>query len=126
MPKKIVILCPHNAAKSVYSAARLQQRASEIGLDLSVTTGGTDPDNVVLPIVRVRLGSLGHNVTTVPRVIPADELAEADMIINIGCEPSQLPTTKPIVDWSIPNFSDDHEAAFDSLEQHVEELVGQL
>lgn len=126
MPTKIVILCPHNAAKSVYSAARLEQRASENGLDLSVATGGTDPDDVVLPLVRARLESLGHEVTAEPRVIPTDALDAADIIINIGCEHSQLSTTNPIVDWSVPNFSDDQDAAFDSLDQHVEELLGQL
>lgn len=126
MSTNIVILCPHNAAKSVYAAATLRQKAVDAGMQVGVSTGGTDPDEVVLPVVRDRLEGLGHVVTADPKLITAEALESADMIINIGCDHADLPTTKAITDWAIPNFSDDAPVAFDALDNHVDALLSDL
>lgn len=126
MSTNIILLCPHNAAKSVYAAATLRQKAADAGMQVGVSTGGTDPDEAVLPVVRERLESLGHVVKVDPKIVSPDDLARADLIINIGCEHAELPTTKPITDWIIPNFSDDPTAAFDALDTHVDQLLSDL
>lgn len=126
MSTNIIILCPHNAAKSVYAAATLRQKAADAGMQVGVSTGGTEPDEIILPIVRERLESLGHVVNANPKVVSADALDSADMIINIGCDHADLPTTRTITDWAIPNFSDDPVIAFAALDNHVDNLLTSL
>ncbi len=89
-------------------------------------TGGTDPDPDVLPVVRTRLEAAGHTVAGTPEVVAAEVLDAADIIINIGCSHDELPTSKPITDWTIPNFSDDADLAFRALDEHVDLLLNNL
>lgn len=126
MSTNIMILCPHNAAKSVYAAATLRRKAADAGMQVGVKTGGTDPDEIILPIVRERLEWLGHFVSTDPKLATSDAIDAADMIINIGCAHEDLPTNRPITDWSIPNFSDDPNLAFAALDEHVDKLLREL
>lgn len=126
MKTKIVMLCPHNAAKSVYAAQQLGTTAAEAGHDLEISTGGTHPDDEVLPIVRAQLEAQGHTVDHQPRVIPAEALDAADIIINIGCDHAELATANTITDWDIPNFSDDPAIAFTALDDHVAALLASL
>ena len=126
MTTRILILCPHNAAKSVVAAAYLKREASELGLDLQVDTAGTHPDPAVLPVVRERLESEGLAVDSTPRVVADTDLAVADRVVNIGCDRSELPTERSIDDWAIPDFSVDPEAAFDALTAHVSVLAREL
>lgn len=126
MTTRFVFLCPHNAAKSIYAAATMERLTAEFGIDVSISTGGTDPDAEVLPLVRERLEAAGHVVGEVPKLITAEPLDTADHIINIGCPHDLLPTTNEITDWDIPNFSDDPAVAFAALDQHVAELAHSL
>ncbi len=126
MSTNIIFLCPHNAAKSIYASMTLRRKAAEAGMEVGVATGGTHPDAEVLPMVAERLQALGHTVTAVPKLVSGDALAAADVIINIGCDHDELPTTEPIVDWTIPNFSDDPALAFAALDTHVDALLSNL
>jgi protein-tyrosine-phosphatase len=126
MTTSVLFLCPHSAAKSVASATFLRDRAARRGLDVEVSNAGTDPDDIVLPIVRERLEGDGLEVRSVPHVVTAEELAGADIIVNIGCAHDDLPTTKSLVEWEIPNFSDDPAVAFATIEAHVDAMVDAL
>ncbi len=126
MPTHVLILCPHNAAKSVTAAAYLTRLAEERGLDIGVTTAGTDPDEDVLFLVREQLEADGHVVTTVPRLLTADDLLAADHVINIGCSLDHLPAHPNTQEWGIPNFSEDPSEAFASLSEHVENFAATL
>lgn len=122
----VLILCPHNAAKSVTAAAYLSGLAADSGADIAVDTAGTDPDPEVLPLVRDQLESDGYLVESVPRLVTAHDLAQADVIINIGCPRSELDTTKNVIDWGIPNFSEDPSAAFGELSDHASALFASI
>ncbi len=127
MTTSVLFLCPHSAAKSVASATFLRDRAARRGIAVDVTNAGTHPDEIVLPIVRERLEGDGLDVQSVPHVVTVEELDAADVIVNIGCDHDDLPSTeKPMVEWSIPNFSDDPVVAFAAIEQHVDEMVDAL
>ncbi len=122
----VIFLCPHSAAKSVASATFLRDRASARGIAVEVTNAGTDPDEIVLPIVRSRLEADGLPIVGEPHVVTAAELDAADVIVNIGCAHEDLPTTKSLIDWEIPNFSDDPVLAFAAIEAHVDAMVDAL
>jgi protein-tyrosine-phosphatase len=126
MTTNIFILCPHNAAKSVVAAAFLRRRAALLDLNVQVTTAGTDPDPDILPIVRARLEAEGFTLRAGPRTVRQSDLAAAELIINMGCNHDLLPTSQPIEDWSVPNFSDDPDAAFDAIQANVAELSTRL
>lgn len=126
MTTSVLFLCPHSAAKSVASATFLRDRAARRGLDVEVTNAGTHPDDIVLPLVRERLERDGLDVRSVPHVVTAQELAHADIIVNIGCAHDDLPTTRSLVEWEIPNFSDDPVLAFAAIEAHVDAMVEAL
>ena len=126
-PQSVLILCPHNAAKSVFAAAYASRLAASRGHQLAIGTGGTDPDPDLLPVVRTRLEDDAYEIgVEPPRRVTADDLKAAEIIVNIGCDHDELPTSKPIRDWKIPNFSDDPAAAFAALEQQVEALIDEL
>ncbi len=122
----VLFLCPHNAAKSVTAATYLGGLAADAGVDITIDTAGTDPDAEVLPLVRNQLESDGFVVDTVPRLVTAADLARADVIVNIGCPLSELDTTKDIINWGIPNFSEDPAAAFGELSDHATALFASL
>ncbi len=126
MSVRIVFLCPHNAAKSITAAAHMQQHADRRGLDVEISTGGTDPDDIVGPAVAARLAADGMPTTETPKLATAEQLDNADYVINIGCDPDRLPTAAPLVDWTVPNFSDDFEVAYASLMDHVSDFADQL
>lgn len=126
MSTHVLFLCPHNAAKSVTAAAYLERIAQSQGLDVIVDTAGTDPDEEVLPLVRKQLEDDGYEVTSVPRLLTADDLATADHVVNIGCSLDHLPSHRAKQDWAIPNFSEDPSEAFASISEHVEQLAVKL
>lgn len=122
----VLFLCPHNAAKSVAAAAFFTATASERGLTATVTTGGTDPDADVLPVVRQQLVHEGLAFDATPQQVTGADLDRADVVVNIGCDPARLPTNRPLVDWTIPDFSMDAEVAFAAIRTHVDALVEDL
>lgn len=126
MTTSVLFLCPHSAAKSVASATFLRDRAARRGIAVDVTNAGTHPDEIVLPIVRERLEADGLDVLSVPHVVTAEELDAADIVVNIGCDHDDLPASKSLVEWSIPNFSDDPAVAFAAIEHHVDAMVDAL
>ncbi len=126
MTKNVLLLCPHNAAKSVVAAALLTRASIEHELGLTIGTGGTDPDQAVLPFVRDYLRDNGMPAGDTPRTVTEADLTRADIVINMGCSPADLPTDRAVVDWQIPNFSDDEQQALSALDHHVADLVDDL
>ncbi len=126
MATNIIFLCPHNAAKSAIAAAFLTRETCSRGLDVSIATAGTHPDPFVLPIVSERLVTENLPPAQDPRKVTPDDLARADIVVNLGCELNDLPTSKSPIEWQIPNFSDDPVLAFAALEDHVECFAADL
>ena len=58
----MLFLCPHNAAKSVLAAAYCQHLAAQCGLEVRVTSAGTEPDAAASPEVVALLRAEGLDV----------------------------------------------------------------
>lgn len=123
---KLLFLCPHNAAKSVVAAALVARQAEERGINVEIATAGTDPDDAVMPIVRDRLEQQGMVEFQPPRLVTTADLSEADLVINMGCELSGLPTPARVEEWAIPNFSSDPDAAFAAIDSAAADLIPRL
>jgi arsenate reductase (thioredoxin) len=91
MDQTILFLCPHNAAKSVMGAAYYQRLAGQHGLELHVTSAGTEPGPAISPAVAELLRKEGFCVANYrPRSVSREELAAAFRVISMGCDVSDL------------------------------------
>jgi protein-tyrosine-phosphatase len=129
MSRTIVFLCPHNAAKSVLAAAYCQHLAGQCGLEVQVTSAGTEPDAAASPGVVALLRAEGLDVTHHrPRHVTRDELGAAFRVISLGCNVSHLaPSGTRVEHWDdVPAPSQHLAQARDAIYAHVERLVEEL
>jgi arsenate reductase (thioredoxin) len=127
--QKVLFLCPHGAAKSVLASAYFQQRAKERGLNVLVTSAGTEPDATVAPVVATHLTRQGLAApTNAPRKVTAEDLAKADLVISLGCDLTGLPKPRGTLQtWDdIPSPSANFAAADDAIRSRVIALVDEL
>ena len=125
----IVFLCPHNAAKSVLAAAYCQHLSAQGGLEVQVTSAGTEPDAAASPAVVALLRAEGLDVGQHrPRHVTREELGAASRVISLGCDVSHLaPPGARVEHWDdVPPPSQDLAQARDIIYAHVERLVEEL
>lgn len=127
--KHILLLCPHNAAKSVLAVAYLEKQVREEGLDWQVSSAGTEPDEGIMPSVAEHLETVGLSVSQPkPRLLTSADLETADVIISMGCaiDTSSISTKALIQHWQIPPVSQNLELALEQIKTHLNELVHEL
>ncbi len=129
MPRTILFLCPHHAAKSVIAEAYAKRLTEQHHLELTILSAGTEPDATIMPVVADFLESEGFNVREHhPRLVTTTELNSADMVITMGCDLIALgvPEHKRR-DWTdVPPASVNVRACRDSIVQHLEVLMQEL
>jgi arsenate reductase (thioredoxin) len=129
VPRRVLFMCPHGAAKSVLASAYFRQLAKERGLNVLVTSVGTEPDAAVAPAVAAHLTRQGlATPATAPRKVTAKDFAEADLVISLGCDLSGLPPPKGTLRmWDdIPSPSASLTAADEAIRARVIALVDEL
>jgi arsenate reductase (thioredoxin) len=129
MSNTILFLCPHHAAKSVIAAAYFNQIADQLGLALKADSAGTEPDDVVSPVVVAMLSREGIDVSQhQPRLVTAEELATAQRIISMGCLNETLAVApERIEQWNdLPMVSQDPDGARIAIRTRVEQLITEL
>ncbi len=125
----VLFLCPHGAAKSVLASAYFQRVARERGLNMRVESAGTDPDPEVSPRVSDHLKKGGFDVPVAkPRRVTEADMAAADVVISIGCDPKSMPNPRgTLVRWDdVPAPSEDFAAADARIRERVSQLVDEL
>ena len=128
-PPTVLFMCPHGAAKSVLASAYFQRAARERGLNVRVISAGTDPDEQVAPVVAKHLKANGYEVPIVqPRRATADDMAQADVVISIGCDLKDLPAPRGAIQtWDdVPPPSEDFAAADAKIKERVMQLIDEL
>jgi protein-tyrosine-phosphatase len=129
MPRKLLFLCPHNAAKSVIAMAYCNHLAQQHDLAIIADSAGTEPSTAVLPVVIALVAEAGMDVTHyLPRRVLAEDISSADRIISMGCTAEELPIVPERIEfWSdIPIVSQQPEQARDAIRAHIEQLVIEL
>ena len=125
----VLFMCPHGAAKSVLASAYFRRVAKERGLNVRVETAGTDPDPEVSPRVADHLKKGGFDVPVAkPRRVTEADMAVADVVISIGCDPKSMPSPRGTLErWDdVPAPSEDFAAADAKIREHVFQLVEDL
>lgn len=129
MTKHILFLCPHGAAKSVMAAVYFREMSNEYGLMWTADCAGTEPDAVVAPRVAALLEAEGIDVSDyTPRRVTADELAQADRVVSLGCTDSELGLPAGQVQhWDdIPPPSQNLDGARLAIRAHLGQLMAQI
>jgi arsenate-mycothiol transferase len=129
MRQTVLFLCPYHAAKSVIAAAYCQCLTVQHGLDLHITSAGTEPNAAVSGAVVEWLRAEGVDVTHHrPRYVSREELAAAFRVISMGCDVSDLaPSGTTVEHWNdVPAPSAHLIAAHDVISTHVERLISEL
>ena len=128
-PRTILFMCPHGAAKSVLASAYFQRLAKERGLNVHVTSAGTEPDATVSQAVAAHLKERSYSVPIdTPRKVAPEEFAAADVVISIGCDLTTLPQPRGrLVRWDdVPALNDDFTTADEAIRKRVTDLVEEL
>ena len=125
----VLFMCPHGAAKSVLASAYFQKLAKERGLNVRVTSAGTEPDPAVAPTVAAHLRKQGYAVpTAAPRKASGEDLATADVVVSIGCDLSGFPAPRGrLLKWDeVPSPSQDFAGADEAIRKRVVALIEEL
>jgi arsenate reductase len=128
-PTTVFFMCPHGAGKSVLASAYFQKLAKERGLNVRVDSGGTEPDPAVGPPVVDHLTKNGIPVPiTKPRLVTANDLATADIVVSLGCDLKGLPAPRgKLLTWDdVPGPGQDLAGSVDAIRKHAEALVDEL
>ena len=128
-PPTILFMCPHGAAKSVLASAYFRRAAKERGLNVRVESAGTEPDSDIAPVVANHLKKNGYDVPSAkPRRATATDMAEADVVVSIGCSLENLPPPRgTLLRWDdVPAPSEDFAKADERIRERVLALVDEL
>ena len=124
---KAVFVCSHGAAKSVIAAEYFQRMSAQAGEDVCAVAYGVDPDTEIPAPVVERLCAEGFDVAgRLPAPVDPSSLADADVIVLIGCEVTDVPTNATVVRWEgVPAVSDGYEQARTEIVQRLTRLLDQ-
>lgn len=98
----VLFVCVHNAGRSQMAAGFLRQLAGE---RIDVISAGSAPASAINPAVRQVMAEAGVDITTAtPRLLDADEVAAADVVITMGCGDA-CPVFPGVryEDWELPD-----------------------
>jgi len=126
MTTNVLFMCPHSAGKSLAAATYFRAAAARAGLEVDIAIAGTDPDEVNMPTVTSALSAQGFTIDWNPRLVSAEDTERADIIVSVGCDPTQIPTDQEIVEWHVPMLSDDLPESLRSIHDRAEEMATQL
>ncbi len=126
MTTNVLFMCPHAAGKSLFAATYFRAAAGRAGLDVAISLAGPDPDDHNMVNVQAALEEQGYAINWNPKLVDQGDTDTADIIVSIGCEHGQIPTDKPIVDWTTPLLSEDFSGAMTAIHANAEALAAQL
>ena len=118
---------PARRGKSILAATYFQSAAARISLDAVAAVAGPEPERVISYHASARRSVTkdspndGH-----PNPVTPAAAAGADVIVNIGCEPSVLPTDKPMIEWDVPLLADDFQGSTAAIHDLAKSLARSL
>ena len=126
---RTVFVCPHGAAKSVIAAEFFRSMAADRGLSVQAQAFGVEPDPEIPAPVLEGLRRDGLEIAArQPEEPDPNSLAEADLVVLIGCELIDTQASSGVVvRWDgVPAVSDGYDAARTAIVERVEQLLRSL
>ena len=120
----VAFVCLHGAAKSVVAAAHYRALAAERGYKHQAASYGVEPDSDLPDHVLDGLRRDGLEVVRRPPIAPTREaLADADVVVLIGCELPDGAFDAPIIRWDgVPDVTDGYDAARTEIVRRLHDL----
>ncbi|MDZ7689277.1 MAG: low molecular weight phosphatase family protein [Halobacteriales archaeon] len=130
----VAFVCVRNAGRSQMATAFAEREAEERGVDVEIITGGTRPADEVHGVVADVMEEEGFEIRDrTPREVTAEELADTDYVVTMGCEASDVcPATfaGESRDWNLDDPGEaTHEKAReirDEIERRVDAFFDEL
>jgi arsenate reductase len=129
-PRPVVLfVCVHNAGRSQMAAALLDHHAMG---RVAVRSAGSAPAPTVNPAAAAALAEWGLDITrSVPRRLDGDDLAQADVVITMGCGDScPILPGKRYLDWELTDPAGKDVASVrpirDEIDRRVRALLAEL
>jgi len=127
---KVAFVCVQNAGRSQMAHAFAERELAGRDLDVDVLTGGTDPADAVHGNVVTAMDEVGIDVSDrSPREVAPDELADADVVVTMGCSAEGVcPATwrGDARDWALEDPHGKAPAATREIRDEIERRVGDL
>lgn len=133
---RLAFVCVQNAGRSqmAYAFAQRESEQREVGGQIEVLTGGTQPAQRVHDVVVEAMAEYGFDLSErVPREITIEELETVDHVVTMGCSADDVcPSTwnGAARDWDLQDPADqlleDVRIIRDEIERRVDELFDEL
>ena len=126
---RVLFVCVHNAGRSQMAAA-LTTQLSEGRVD--VRSAGSEPADAINPVAVEAMRELGMDLAgRRPKVLEADAVREADVVITMGCgDACPVYPGKRYEDWELEDPAgkdlDAVRAIRDEIEERVRRLLAEL
>ena len=125
-PERVLFVCPAGSVKSAIAREALKRRAADLGLALSVSSRGVDPEDHVSPELAANLKRDGLNPAAEPlRRLAQADVAQADVIIAFDAA-SDEPLLRGARRWKTPSWNGDYAAAKADLDDRLAALLAEL
>jgi len=124
-PVKVLFVCLHGSAKSVIAREHFSRLALAAGLEVDASSAGLEPDDEIPPHVVRGLAQDGLVISEgAPRPVTVSNLAEADLIVSLGCEAPGAAGSAVVEQWDdLPAVSDGYEPARDAIVSRLRTLL---
>ena len=125
----VLFLCVHNAGRSQMAAGWLRHLAGDA---VAVFSGGSDPASEMNATAVAAMAEVGIDIAAeVPRPWTAEILAEADVVVTMGCgDACPVIPGKRYDDWELPDPAGQPiefvRAVRDDISRRVRELIASL
>jgi arsenate reductase len=127
---EVLFVCVHNAGRSQMAAALLALRSGE---SIAVRSAGSDPAEVVNPLVVEAMAELGVDlVGALPKKLSDDAVRAADVVVTMGCgDACPIYPGKRYEDWEVDDPAeavsvDEVRPIRDDIDRRVRALLDDL
>ena len=128
-PIEILVVCTHNAGRSVAARVLLDHYGGD---SVTVRSAGSAPGDSINPAIAQVLTERGLDVSKeFPKPLTDDAARAADIIITMGCGDScPVFPGKRYLDWELPDpagkAADEVRPIVDDIERRVRALLAEL
>lgn len=128
-PTEILVVCTHNAGRSVAARVLLDHHGQG---RLEVRSAGSAPGDTINPAVSQVLAEMGLDTSKeFPKRLTDDDARAADVIITMGCgDACPVFPGKRYLDWDLPDPAgkdvDEVRPIVEEIERRVLALVAEL
>jgi arsenate reductase (thioredoxin) len=127
---EVLFVCVQNAGRSQMAAALLTLRSEG---RVGVRSAGSDPTEVVNPLVAEAMGELGVDLADAfPKPLTDEVVRAADVVVTMGCgDACPIYPGKRYEDWEIADPAEaasfgEVQAIRDDIDERVRRLLGEL